>query len=259
MDRQFSYREDGEISSLSCIVKPRHFKNCFGGFEPQYVSAGQLDSYGHFSQPRRRLVIRAHNSEIPGQTTSPFSNPYTSMEKTGVEEEWNSYTKHFFWKHQTKLIPKYDKIVTQVPEEPIIFIQGIVNARRKEHFVGIDDSMTLRGVDARRATEALSFHAVAEATEASTPERDEKTPVLVHPVQKKAMPFAAPVGSALLQDNHKAQLPAAAVKTIGCTAFLPLPMAVTPLCGAGDCTLSGVTSVKLFAVSPSVGKSINGC
>ncbi len=108
------------------------------------------------------FIKRAHNPRIPEQNNTPFSNPYLdSMESAQARREWVSYSGRFHWKHRDKLIPRHDKMIMQVSEKDLAPIRGRINSKRTLHFVGTNDSMTLRGDDALWAVKELGRHAEA--------------------------------------------------------------------------------------------------
>ena len=109
------------------------------------------------------LVKRAHNQEIPEHSDphTPFSNPYltpsssVSMSNYQVRREWTEYTGRFYWKRNEKLIPRHPKQVMNGSEEQVDRIRGRINAKRINHFVRGEDSMTIRGVDALKVVREL--------------------------------------------------------------------------------------------------------
>lgn len=129
------------------------------------------------------LVIRAHNHEIPEQINLPFSNPYlSSIESIQAKEEWIAYTGRFYWKHGEAFIPVYDEKVTEINSEQAAIIRRRINSKRKEHFVGNYDPMSLLGADALEVTKELGLNSHIDSPASSDAQVSTATPPSNSPV-----------------------------------------------------------------------------
>lgn len=122
------------------------------------------------------LVKRAHNPEISAHT---FPTSLPTKEAIQTRGKWIYYTGRFHWKHQKNLIPRYAKKTIRATEKQIASVRGQINSKRKEHFVGDDSSMTLRGTDAIKMTRELGFNAGIGATVSSDAKGSSTTPLSI--------------------------------------------------------------------------------
>lgn len=108
------------------------------------------------------FIKSTHNPAMESKPDNPTNQISAVQSFCYVRDEWHQYRGRYHWRYRRDDIPHYPETAVTVTVKEADEVRGKVNSRRRKHFIGREDRITLRGEDAIAFNHALGFNPLYE-------------------------------------------------------------------------------------------------